>query len=694
MSEEVNGKQNIRPNTPVPPRPAQPMGTPPRPAQRPIGPQPRPNTQGVVQPRPVPTQNGARPQQEGQMPRQTGPVPQQGGVRPQQNSMQQAPRPQQVGVRPQAQQPQGQVPRPQQPQPQQMVQAGSSSQQPRPTSNVAGKPAQQVQGQTQNQQPQVRSTNMILQQEQKKTAKQKQEEAEKKALEEKAKALQQKYNKQRKINTKVIAKRGPVKMLFGILFNIVCTLLIIASIVLCFSSVNSNIQHVCPNFAGYSNLKIVSGSMTKSGHNIDDTVIVRAVNTHTLKGAEPYTTIENGQEVKHFDGDIIAFYRYSPSYTMFNPAQASLVDTSEIGQREYILTFPMLFGFQNDEIKNAANHGADIIFHHIVRVLKDENGERWFMTQGSSNETEDVGQWVNEKYVVGVYDDSGFGKVMSGLIGTLSSSGGIGILIIPVVIMAIFIIMQCLRDIQYAKLEYDVVEEKRKITDEICVKNEIGYRMDTKTKYKVLVQASEKDWPQYISLLWREGKAPESIKKYAIRKQIMLRPVEKLLQVNRNCQKMFKDGVDPIEVAKYYTTEKAKIEQEQVTIQRYMRKRRKHYDELELEKILKEQEKSYSGKKSRKKTSVVAEQNLAQDAMQQELPNVVESFEENNLVEGTPKKEKKTTTKTATKKPTSSSTTKKTTKTASKTATKGTTKANTKKSSTASKRSSSTSKKK
>ena len=64
-----------------------------------------------------------------------------------------------------------------------------------------------------------------------------------------------------------------------------------------------------------------------------------------------------------------------------------------------------------------------------------------------------------------------------------------------------------LKNIQIAKLELDCVEEKRKITDDICVKNKVGYQMSNKTKYKILAQATDENRNEYIKLLWKDGTA-------------------------------------------------------------------------------------------------------------------------------------------------------------------------------------------
>ena len=60
---------------------------------------------------------------------------------------------------------------------------------------------------------------------------------------------------------------------------------------------NSKVQKVCPSVAGYSLMQVVSGSMVKSGFNKGDNIVIRSVDTDTLKR-----------------DDKIAFYVYYKSY--------------------------------------------------------------------------------------------------------------------------------------------------------------------------------------------------------------------------------------------------------------------------------------------------------------------------------------------------------------------------------------------
>ena len=106
-----------------------------------------------------------------------------------------------------------------------------------------------------------------------------------------------------------------------------------------------------------------------------------------------------------------------------------------------------------------------------------------------------------------------------------------------------------------------------------------GFSMDKKTKYKVLAQADENEKQTYISLLWKDGTAPTSIKKYYLRKRILLSGMEKLLNLNRECEKRLKDGEKPEKVAKYYLAEKEKITKEQKAKEKRMKNIRRKINE-------------------------------------------------------------------------------------------------------------------
>lgn len=359
-----------------------------------------------------------------------------------------------------------------------------------------------------------------------------------------AKNLQRKYSQKRKINEKFLKKKTPLQKTFSIVGDVLCALIVLIAGIICFSGINSRIQKICPTFAGYSNLTIQSGSMVASGFKIGDTVIVKTVNAKTLKS-----------------DDKIAFYVYSNDYNNFNINSCKLIN--ENPKTEYTTSFASFFGMQTKPIATAAKAQSKLVFHHIRSVYEDTQGKRWFKTYGSSNGSDDA-WYISEDMVVGIYDNSGTGKIFSKVISVTNSKVGFLILLIPVALLAVIIVLESLRDIEKAKLELDCVEEKRKITDPLCVKNNIGFGMDTKTKYKILAQSTPQNRNEYISLLWKEGTAPANIRKYYSRKNILLTYDREMLKLNRECEQMFKDGVNSTKVAKYYHEKKATLEQERI----------------------------------------------------------------------------------------------------------------------------------
>lgn len=361
-----------------------------------------------------------------------------------------------------------------------------------------------------------------------------------------AKMLHKKYSRKRKYNEKYLKPKSTVEKIFSGIFDVFCTILIAVSIYMCYTNISARIQNTNPTIAGYTNMRIASGSMIKSGHNIGDIIMVRAVDPDSLKV-----------------GDKIAYYVSSFNTAKFLSSNHDVIEVPNNTQTIYKTDIETFFGVPSEEILNEAKKNSKQVFHHIVEIYEDEKGLRWFKTQGSSNPAPDS-WYICETTIIGVYDDSLIANVFSTLLNTLSNMTGLIIcIVIPLFLMIIMVTPSCMRDVHRAMLELDVVEEKIKLTDEICVRNNVGFEMDNETKFKVLACADDEDKMAYIALLWRDGTAPSSIKKFYLRKEINLSSIEKLRDVNRECEKMFKDNVPMTKIAKYYQTEKAKIEKEQ-----------------------------------------------------------------------------------------------------------------------------------
>ncbi len=363
------------------------------------------------------------------------------------------------------------------------------------------------------------------------------------SIEKIVKMLDKKYNRKR-ANVKFLAKsQTPLQKAFSIFANVFLGLLVIFSALFCFNMINSRAQGTPASVFGYSALKIVSGSMEPE-FKIGDAILVHSVKPHTLK-----------------TGDNIAFYVNSAKTKEYQTKKLTTVDKMS-DKIEFNTTYNQMLGIQSNPIRLAAQSGSTLVFHQIIAIEEDENGYWWFQTKGLNNSSADMWR-IGEDMIVGIHVDGGLANVFSGLLSSSqSSSSFLVMLIIPIVLLGVMVSLDSFRNVQLARLELECIEEKRKITDPICVKNNVGLNMDKKSKYKVLATADDSEKMAYVNVLWEEDKIPNSVRKYIMRRNHILHPLEKLRDINRECEKMYKEGKDLVSIGKYYEKERSKIENE------------------------------------------------------------------------------------------------------------------------------------
>ena len=361
-------------------------------------------------------------------------------------------------------------------------------------------------------------------------------------LEAKAKKLAKKYAKKRKINENRLKPKKLWQHLLTwstsilMLFAIVIATTFATSVVVC------KINKTSPIYMGTSCMKIVSGSMKASGFEIGDIIVIHSVDTKTLNV-----------------GDNIAFYVFNSDISRFDISKAKEVQTTQ--KTKFKTPISTLLGIHSNKISTAAKSGSQIIFHQIVAVYEDENGERWFKTKGTSNSSIDT--WaISESMVIGILSTNRFSKAVASTLNTITDDPKLIVCctLLPFILVVILVAINFIKDIAIVLLELDIVEEKRKLTDEICVRNKVGYQMSNKVKYKVLAQAEPEEFSLYMSLLWKNGTTPANIKKYYKRKALLLRKNQELLELNRECQEMFKNNEEPTKIAKHYNEVKNLIE--------------------------------------------------------------------------------------------------------------------------------------
>ena len=424
-----------------------------------------------------------------------------------------------------------------------------------------------------------------------------------KKLDKRAVKLQKKYYKRRKFNEKYVKYKSGLQQFFsklGFFFGIV---VVVVSVFLCFCNLMARVNNLVPSVGGYSTLKVETTSMTASGIKQFDTIVARACDETTIG-----------------EGDIIVFYVYWPSSYKFVNLNCERIDDSEIPELKYSVTKEEFIGIQNQEKKLAAKANAKRVVHQVIEVYEDYKGERWFKTKGTSNLTEDT-WWINENYVIGAYDDSAVAATMSVVVNTMTSPvGSIVLLICPIIIIAFIIVFLSLKDLQIAMLENDIVEEKRKLTDDICIKNNVGYQMSQKTKYKVLALASDDEKMRYISLLWKDGGTPNAIKKYVLRKQLLLKSNIELRDLNRECERKFENGENPRKIALFYETQKQKIQD------RYEKKRKKLKEiqkaNLKARQEKEEQKRNKKRKKVKNQKPTLIEESVKVETVKTETENM------------------------------------------------------------------------
>lgn len=362
--------------------------------------------------------------------------------------------------------------------------------------------------------------------------------------------LNHKYSR----NSDKNAGKTPLQKGFAIGLSIFTALLVFICAVVCLSTLINTKNQTPNNILGRSALKVASGSMTAnsitidgveypSGFKIGDNISVYPVNPRTLK-----------------KGDKIAFYVYPANYLLYhNVSKEEITDTIPPDTEPQLqLELCHLFGFHTPEITEAAKNGGMLTFHHITNVYEDENHKIWFKTKGSANPDYDT-WFVSQEMVLGIYDETAFGKSILNTINFLSSDAGFLLfLLIPVSFVVLILLLSIVKGIKLSYIELDIVEKRRKLTDEDCVKNNIGFRMDKKTKYIVLGYAEEEEKPRYVSLLWQFGTEPYDVQQYVTRRNISM-PIKKLNDVIDTCQEKIKNGEKVEDVEIYYNTEKEKI---------------------------------------------------------------------------------------------------------------------------------------
>lgn len=220
-------------------------------------------------------------------------------------------------------------------------------------------------------------------------------------------------------------KRVPVKDIFTKrakkvfhVFDKVLDYLLIPLLILCIFFASSLIitkkTKGIPMIAGYSLVKISSGSMRDYGFEIGDFAMIKQ-----QKSIDDYKV-----------GDYIAFFECVDSNVQnhFQANESGLEPTKD-------------------------PRASRIIFHEIMSIVTDNNGKKWFITKGVNNKYNDVHP-IYEDYVIGKYKENldGLANFIKFL---LSIKGALLVIVLP---CSIIVFKDCL---VLVNLIFEIQDEKK-----------------------------------------------------------------------------------------------------------------------------------------------------------------------------------------------------------------------------------------
>ncbi len=378
--------------------------------------------------------------------------------------------------------------------------------------------------------------------------------------------LKQKYSRVSKLNeAKMCGEKSALSRFLSIFFSIVTLLLVLFCALFCVGAFLNSTHHTPDMLIGYSKIQLTTQNMSSkrivldgviydSGFYQDDQVPIHAVDPHSLK-----------------TGDVIAFIAYEKSIEESEKRHKTELNVPTNTTPKLTTNFGQMLGFYSSTIYSAAQNGGKITLSHVVKVFEDDNGKLWFQTKGSNSSEVDSG-FVSEELILGIYvESSTCGGILNALSFIYSVSGLLLLMLLPVIVIFSIFFKADIKKSRLNSLEQDVVEQKRKLTDKICVKNQIGFRMNEPTKLKVLSQAQKSEEKRYVSLLWRDGHKPKAMKKYVHQNKLKLYPIKKLCKLNNECEELFFAGKDLNLIAKHYANEKQQILEQKKSIKQKLK---------------------------------------------------------------------------------------------------------------------------
>lgn len=251
-------------------------------------------------------------------------------------------------------------------------------------------------------------------------------------------------------------KRVPVKDIFTKrakkvfhVFDKVFDYLLIPLLILCIFFASSLIitkkTKGIPMIAGYSLVKISSGSMRDYGFEIGDFAMIKK-----QKSIDDYKV-----------GDYIAFFECVDSNVQnhFQANESGLEPTKD-------------------------PRASRIIFHEIMSIVTDNNGKKWFITKGVNNKYNDVHP-IYEDYVIGKYKENldGLANFIKFL---LSIKGALLVIVLP---CSIIVFKDCL---VLVNIIFEIQDEKKQKKNKQPQSDELPNKKTENEKQRQSKQSNKK----------------------------------------------------------------------------------------------------------------------------------------------------------------------------------------------------------
>ena len=207
------------------------------------------------------------------------------------------------------------------------------------------------------------------------------------------------------------------KRIANLVMDVVLFPILIFSTCFSLSLIITKITKGVPMVFGYAMITVVSGSMRDAGFEVGDKAFIKQTEANELAV-----------------GDYIAFFDYvDPAH----PRPATIA---------------------NGEKPTSNPKKNRIVFHEIIKIETDANGDLWFRTKGTNNASADYNV-IYQDYVIGKHVDDGKGLIK--FFKFINSTAGIVILVI---IPCVIILFRDCYELMTMVFEYS--DEKKKIKRE------------------------------------------------------------------------------------------------------------------------------------------------------------------------------------------------------------------------------------